>query len=308
MQKILFTAVLGFAITACTPAPPAGTGASARVAKGTATLTIQGAAAPAPSPFVPAALSLAGGVTIDSAKIVVKEVNFKGWDGFDDDEGDDDGEQESAGDDTAETSPAYARTAEDIEDGEDAEGAEDDDEDPALEAEEIDFKGPFIIDLLTGVSTPSLTQATLPEGNYSQVEFKLDSIETEAEDGAGEAAAAGMTGSSVEIAGRIVIDGVEHAFKLLDYRDEELKWSFAQPVSISSAQVNDLVLSIPLDGWVNAAMVQGMVDAFHAGDVTGGTDGVLVFSTDVGNIADLLDKNITSAGEVEHDDDGEDGE
>jgi hypothetical protein len=300
MQSKLTVLLAAAALAACsatattTDKPAGGTSA---VAKGTTALKIEGAAAPAPAPFVAAALTLADGVTIESAKIVVKELNIKGWEGFQgEDETEADGhDAESTEDVTTATAPRYAAAAEDV----NAEQPEAESEDPTLDAEKVDYSGPYVIDLLTGVSTPSLAEAKLPEGNYSQIEFKLDAIENESEDGAGDAFAAAMTGASVEITGHIVIDGAAYGFKLLDTRDEELKWSFPQPVSISAAQVNSLVVSIPLDGWVNAAMVQAMIDAFHSGAVVPDANNVLVFTTE-GAIADLMDQNITTEGHVEH--------
>ena len=233
-------------------------------------------------------------VTVATAQLVASEVNFKGWESEDDDSDDSD-ENETEIKSLAETEGIETETDE---------GS--DDEDEALEkAEAIDFKGPYVVDLLTGTSTPSITAATLPVGTYASLEFKLSSIENEDEDGAEEALAAGVLGASVFISGSLLVNGTWTAFDLTDRRDEDVKWMFPAPVSVTAGLTNNIVLAIPLDNWMNAAMVTAMSDLVIAGTVTAPTGGTLHFSSDHDTIAHALEANFDDVGEVhnepEHD-------
>lgn len=231
------------------------------------------------------------GVTVTTAQLVAAEVNFKGWESEED-------EHES--DDSDELKPQAEETETETEtETEEEEGS--DDENEALEkAEAIDFKGPYVVDLLTGASTPSITAATLPAGTYASLEFKLSSIENEDEDGAEEALAAGVLGASVFISGTLQVNGTWTAFDLTDRRDEDVKWMFPAPVSIAAGQTNNIVLSIPLDNWMNAAMLKAMSDLVIAGTVTAPTGGTLHFSSDQDSIAHALELNFEDVGEVDN--------
>lgn len=294
----LTTAAMLAACSAETNEPAAKPVTAANAPKATARLQIQGAAAPAPAPFSLQALA-ANGVTIETASITVDEINFKGWE-YDDEVNDHDENEVESEDESNEDSEDEVRTAaEDVEDGagDETEGEDDADDGAAAEADEIedvDFKGPFVVDLLTGISTPALGETVMPSGQYSEIEFKLDSAEDESR-------------GSLEVAGQLDVDGVWHPFVLRNLRDEELKWKFTAPVAVTAREVNDLVLNMPLQQWVNDALVAAMADMVRSGDaVTDGTTGAYVFTSDSGDVADLLEANFENEGEVEHDDEGED--
>ncbi len=313
MRASTSTMILAFGLAACAPAAatdPAGRLSAGDVPQATARLTIQAAAPAAAAPVQPLAF-LANGVTIEAATAVIAEVNLKGWEYEEDDEhegddGADEREEEEVEDDSASLSGALLRgQAEDdsideeeadeasSEDTDDS-GDEEDSEDP--EVENVDFKGPYHVDLLTGASTPPFGDSVLPSGAYRSVEFKLDAPEDS------------TTAASIEIAGRFAVDGVYHPFILRNLRDEELKWDFAAPVSMSAAAVNELVLRIPLGQWVNAALVEAMAQSVRDGAVVPDADGVYLFTTETAAVADILEANLENEGGLEHDDGDDDEE
>lgn len=282
----LTAAALLAACSAGTNDPAAKPITAANAPKATARLQIQGAAAPAPAPFSLQALT-ANGVTIETAAITVDEINFKGWE-YDEDVNDHDENEAEGEDDSKDTEDEIKTAAEDVEDGAGEETEVEGDEAEDDEIENVDFKGPFVVDLLTGVSTPALGETVMPSGQYSEIEFKLDSADDESR-------------GSLEVTGQLDVDGVWHPFLLRNLRDEELKWKFPAPVAVTALQVNDLVLNMPLQQWVDDALVAAMADMVRSGAaVTDGT-GVYVFTSDSGAVADLLEANFENEGGVEHD-------
>lgn len=53
------------------------------------------------------------------------------------------------------------------------------------EEDESEFPGPYVVNLITNVATPSFDSVKLPAGTYTEIEVKLDKIEGDEDDSAG---------------------------------------------------------------------------------------------------------------------------
>ena len=58
----------------------------------------------------------------------------------------------------------------------DFKSAEDCDNDDETETE-IDFEGPFVVDLLSNMSIPETTNISIPAGNYCRIRLRLDELD-----------------------------------------------------------------------------------------------------------------------------------
>lgn len=249
----------------------------------TAHLHVAAAGAASPAPWSALAFAAPAGITVDAASVVIAEINFKGWRYESEDE-----VESTEHENDVET---MSETGEQEDAGEAGDESEDGKETEDAEIEGVDFNGPYVVDLLTGKSDPAIDAAVMPSGSYSAVEFKLDGQDD--------------TTGSLAVAGSLAVDGVWYPFTLVNLRDEELKWRFPAPVSLSAAAVNDLVLNVPLDAWVNDALVAALAEAVRSGAVVPGTDGTLAFTSDTEGVGDVLEGNLEHEGDVERDEPGD---
>lgn len=285
------------AVSACatsTTSPTAkapGTANADTAPKGKTMLSIQSTPSAAAAPMATTAFQASADVTVDTATAVFTSINFKGWE-YDNDLSDEDGED---GSDDEKVSPESEDEVEETEES-DSEANEDGDGDEDESIEKLDFTGPYFVDLLTGQSVPDLKTIELPSGLYSKVEFKLDAEETES----------GSKGKSLQFGGSMKVDGVWVKFVLNSSIDHEIKWQFAEPVSISASQVNALVLNMPLGQWLNADLVAALADAYRNGDFTMDANGAAVFVTEDSSLKDVMEKNLEGQGEIDHDHEAED--
>lgn len=133
--------------------------------------------------------------------------------------------------------------------------------------EDVELKGPFVVNLLeqgAGMSE-ELTKIDIPEGKYDELEFKLDAVEDNT---------SALYEKSVEISG--TIDGKPFIFFTDDDFDFELELNNGQSLDIN--KLEEVILSIEFDLTSLFGSNSGVIDLTAATDLDG--DGTIEIHDD----------------------------
>lgn len=129
---------------------------------------------------------------------------------------------------------------------------------------EFDFEGPFVVDLLQGTVSPSLSQINLPTGLYKEVKLKIDKIEGDELDESGGSIipptdplfgksilVSGLYTGPTSNAGNVTNAPFQMSFDL----DDELELTGANDTSlgfnIEDGDVNALILAFRISKWID---------------------------------------------------------
>lgn len=265
------TASFFIAIAACAP--------EMMVTPGTAPVnfgvtTEGGTLAGAPPAFAPQAkrLELAkSGVTITSVRVVLANVNLRG-------KAPDSPTIKHKGPDAKELSAA----AKDGGAGKEPSTGKSDDDATSnhrfRNPEEVDFKGPFVVDLLNGTITPNLEGVTVPVGVYKKVDLTLQVLTT------ADAAALGVTSTDKLIGNSYLIEALLNdvtipgvitggTAKLVVFGDqaEEYRVNLKHGLEITGGpdtSVNDVLLVFNAAGWFPDPLLGQLRSGLQNGSVT----------------------------------------
>lgn len=103
-------------------------------------------------------------------------------------------------------------------------------DDLAGDNDKIRLNGPFVVDLLTGTSTPSLADLTLPSGMVREIKVKL---------------------SHLTVAGTVDVGGTPTPFNIDSSIDKDIEYSDLSGFEISEAvSVNEIILSFDVAKWL----------------------------------------------------------
>lgn len=156
---------------------------------------------------------------------------------------------------------------------------------------EIEIKGNYLFDLLTGQSTPALPEIELPVGKYTHVEISIE------EDDATEVT--------------FEVEGVYHSvvdvpFKLALEFDQEIVFENPQGLSVSSAKINAIVAELDATQWFESVDIEACLNDAQALYV----DGVLVIDEEnqCKGMKDQIKQNIKNSGNFVEDDEDDDYE
>lgn len=154
-----------------------------------------------------------------------------------------------------------------IDDSSDDSPGDDSDDD-----DKIKLVGPFVVDLLTGASTPSLSDLTLPSGMVREIKIRL---------------------SHLSVTGTATLDGTPTPFAIDFDADEDIEYEDLTGFEISEAvSVNEIVLSFDVTKWF------------------AGVD-MAACAADCSEFEDVIEDNVEASGtfsEDDHDEDDDDGE
>ena len=162
---------------------------------------------------------------------------------------------------------------------EDADGEDDN--------EEIEFEGEFVVDLITGISTPDFGETTIAPGLYEEMEMELEPILE--------------GGLSIFVAFDYTPDGATEALRFEYSNDQELEFEIENEAGfqLDDTSLNQMLILIDLD-----AMFTGIDLSSTTVDI----DGVVrINGNSNADLAELIAKNLDSIMEGGEDDD-EDGE
>lgn len=266
--------------------------------------------------MAPAAASDEGGaLVITAATVNLQHVEFKlpeGWacatlSDDDSDNGEDDASDDGVNDDddaglqaSSDDTVDEVETEDDLEMDDDANDSGDDDADDDVQecgedsdGDEIRFAGPYNVDLLTGDSTPPLTDLTVPPGLYKRIDLRIDDAET-----------GPMVGYSLLAFGSYTTETTTPVVIRLKF-NEDIRFESPSGVSVSEQGGSDIVLRISANDWfagASAALDECLLEESAL------VDGILTIDdeSDVGaecdEIEELLKDNFKQSGEIDSED------
>ncbi len=134
------------------------------------------------------------------------------------------------------------------------------DEGSVLESK-IKINGPFLFDLVTGTSTPSLADVIIPSGVYQEIEFRF----------APDCALPGET--TITLNGSMLdSSSATHAFEIALEFDDELKIESANNVQVIETSANSIFANLILEQWFAGV---DFVKCIDDGDLQENVDGVI---------------------------------
>jgi hypothetical protein len=219
------------------------------------------------------ALNLPDGIDLDRVRLILKEVELENEDGHHsgddglDDNGDDNtdgGTDEGVDDNGGGTDDGVDDNDGGTDDGLDDNGDDNTDGSTDESGElEIEF-GPFLVDLdraaLAGDIVEHLVSATVPQGTYEKLKFKIDRIDARAGD---PAALADLTRERLSVLIEGTIDGEPFTFKSGLEAEQELRVNIV--VGDGGSEEN-LTLFLNADTWFVDASTGERLDPRDAGD------------------------------------------
>lgn len=200
------------------------------------------------------------------------------------------------------------------------EGEVDTDEE-AAQAAEVEFEGPYVVDLVQNTSTPELPQIEMLPGNYNNIELDLDKIEGDEEDGAGTQLVADtdpLFGNSIYLAGTYTgttLGGsvTDAPFTMTFDLDEEFELSSAGSTAtglvVEDGQFNPIIIAFRLVRWFafnDPETNSGLVTDFRALATVAGP-AIVIDETATGDnstIREIIKANIEQSADYGEDEDG----
>lgn len=122
--------------------------------------------------------------------------------------------------------------------------------------DKITIRGPFIIDLVDGSSTPSIADIKVPAGHYRRVDVRFSN------DGHGKLGASDpLSGNTLVADGTFTPNGgTAMPFSVaLDF-NEEARFESAEGFDISAAAASDVLLKLDISSWFSALPVAECVE------------------------------------------------
>ena len=193
-----------------------------------------------------------------------------------------------------------------------ADDSDDEDDTQALssldeqEGAEIEFEGPFVVDLINGTVTPSLDDLVVPSGIIRRIDVKIDDTEEDAvlPDGA----PATLLGNSLAASGTVTLNGVDTPFSMAFDFGEEMRFEDLTGLTVSEAvDVNQIILSFDVDAWFSGIDIQSCVDDDEL-DISNGVILLDEGSGDCSDIENTIKDNVKDSGVLIEDDDDDEGE
>jgi hypothetical protein len=184
---------------------------------------------------------------------------------------------------------------------------------------EIEYTGPFVVDLLSGLITPELPYIELLPGNYDEIKIKIARIEGDETDTDGNPLvdisdplydnSIVLSGTySGDISAESVIDmNVSIKFAL----DEEFVLSSANGLSIDEAVINEIIVAFRLNRWFHFHNSETNSSSIEFNSVVKESDGEGGFrislddssTSDNGIIWEVIKENIKESADFGEDED-----
>ena len=160
---------------------------------------------------------------------------------------------------------------------------------------ELIVQGPFVIDLFTGVSTPSLAEVTLPAADYQHAEVRFEPARVQ--DGI-LADTDPMIGMGLEASGSFDYQAASTNFGFALPLSGEVSFQTLQQVSVGEDRTVNLSLQLNTDSWFGELSI---TDCLDSGDLTL-SGGELILQNGTGaceNILEGLEDAILESGSLE---------
>jgi hypothetical protein len=188
-----------------------------------------------------------GAFAIEHARAVVERIELYLPTGDDDDSSDDDSSDDKGSDKVTGTD----RRGGSVSDDDATDDSSSDDSASGSSGDKITIRGPFVVDLVDGTSTPEIANVTIPAGHYRRVDVRFSN------DGHGKLDASDPLHDLTFVAdGKFTPNGAgEMPFNLaLDF-NEEARFESEAGIDISEESVKDVLLKLDVSKWFSALPV-----------------------------------------------------
>ncbi|MCB1214464.1 MAG: hypothetical protein KDK66_03190 [Deltaproteobacteria bacterium] len=178
------------------------------------------------------------------------------------------------------------------------------DGDDSMESE-IHVQGPYVVDLVNGLSLPEAISLEIASGSLDEVEVKVEESEESAL--LPEGVPSGLAGNTLLVEGTVLINEVVTPFSLTLKFSQEIEFKNLEGVLISeNADLNEVFLNLDVSQWFANLDLETCFNA----EAIPLVEGVLMISEEstsgeCSDIEDLIKENIKTSGSI---DDSEDDE
>ncbi len=118
------------------------------------------------------------------------------------------------------------------------------------EGQDLNLKGPFIVDLINGTSSPEIAPMTVPAGSYSEIKLRLD------HGNLGDTSA--LNGSTLIAKGTLTRpDGTSRPFSLDLRLHEDLKIKSKAGITLDGSGIHTILVAINAGDWLAKLDVSG---------------------------------------------------
>lgn len=167
---------------------------------------------------------------------------------------------------------------------------------------EFSVRGPFVIDLLTGTSTPDLGSITVPAGTYRKLKIELHH--------GGENDSNGLHDSTLTAKGTLTLpDGAVVPFSLAVRLNENISIRNAAGITLDGSTVNTILVGLAAGDWFKGLDLTSCLGSLDSASLAGGI--AVTEDSPIGKCLDaehFLKDNIRKSfhAEERHDDDDDD--
>lgn len=159
-----------------------------------------------------------------------------------------------------------------------------DDVTDTLSVDKISIDGPFVINLMTGESTPAIGEFTIQSGLYKRIDVRLD--DSKASDGLVDSSDA-LFENTLVVAGNFDYDNVVgRSYSIILNFNEDVRFEEPGGILIDENALNDIVLNLLVDEWLQGIDITTCLDD---GDLILDGDGNLLIDDGAGggNCSDI---------------------
>lgn len=161
--------------------------------------------------------------------------------------------------------------------------------------------GPYVVDLMTGTSTPSLSDLLLPPLVYNQIKIKFDSVDEDDEEELVDSEDL-IVGNTLVATGSFNYDTTDYTFDLALNFDEEVEFENVDGAAIDAATLNNLVVELDVNSWFSSVSIGDCLDGEHlVPDLSNHV--VINEETDECDILDSIKDSVEHSGEFGDDHD-----
>lgn len=173
----------------------------------------------------------------------------------------------------------------------------------------LEFKGPYLVDLLTGAMTPDPGEISIPQGNYKVIELKVHKVEDSDAEVLGVNETDVINDNSIYVAGTYTPAGQSAINFSMAYEiSEEFKLSGANGMQITPDSVNNFLIAFKFTDWFKFNSEKGKDKNVDFSDLSASDFTFSKDSSEVAkNVREIIKENIKSSADFGEDQDG-DGE
>lgn len=127
-----------------------------------------------------------------------------------------------------------------------------------LAEDKISIDGPFVINLITGISTPSISEFVIEPGLYKRIDVRLD--DSKASDGLVDSSDA-LFENTLVVSGTFDYDNVTgRSYSIVLKFNEDVRFEEPGGIVIDEDALNDVVINLLVDEWLAGIDITSCLD------------------------------------------------